>query len=71
MYLSIKDICQCIERFKFVIVFTDEKLHSCMFPSHLCDNKTKCINVTQFCDDVKDCNDGSDEGGMCGKCAYF
>lgn len=42
-----------------------------MFPSHLCDNKTKCINVTQFCDDVKDCNDGSDEGGMCGKCGFF
>lgn len=42
-----------------------------MFPSHLCDNKTKCINVTQFCDDVKDCNDGSDEGGMCGKCELF
>ncbi|XP_017777455.1 PREDICTED: low-density lipoprotein receptor-related protein 1 [Nicrophorus vespilloides] len=37
----------------------------CAHPSRYCDNKTKCIDVKQLCDDRIDCVDGSDEGLRC------
>ncbi|XP_050504790.1 prolow-density lipoprotein receptor-related protein 1 isoform X2 [Diabrotica virgifera virgifera] len=38
---------------------------SCEYPSRLCDNGTKCVDVEKLCDERKDCEDGSDEGLRC------
>ena len=40
---------------------------NCIAPSRSCDDNTKCVKVTQLCDKVKNCQDGSDEGGKCSK----
>ncbi|KAJ8961610.1 hypothetical protein NQ314_005912 [Rhamnusium bicolor] len=40
---------------------------NCEPPSKLCDNNTKCITLTQLCDNRQDCDDGTDEGGQ--KCS--
>ncbi|CAB3364278.1 Hypothetical predicted protein [Cloeon dipterum] len=41
------------------------KISPCEFPSRLCDNGTKCLEVGHLCNNVKDCVDGSDEGLRC------
>ncbi|XP_056636916.1 low-density lipoprotein receptor-related protein 1 isoform X1 [Diorhabda sublineata] len=38
---------------------------TCEYPSRLCDNDTRCIQVDALCDERKDCDDGSDEGSRC------
>lgn len=39
----------------------------CHYPSRLCDNGTKCIEVERLCDEKYDCHDKSDEGIRCSK----
>lgn len=50
---------------------TTEKLDYCSYPYHLCDNNTNCIEADMLCNDKRDCIDGSDEGGQCGKLKIF
>lgn len=61
-------LCLQVHRIIFFLDYniTEFKLSSsCEYPSRLCDNGTKCIDVDKLCDDRKDCNDGSDEGLRC------
>nr|XP_018901907.1 PREDICTED: prolow-density lipoprotein receptor-related protein 1 [Bemisia tabaci] len=52
---------------------------TCEYPSRLCDNNTKCVEVFQLCDEHYNCDDHSDEGGFCSqhrclyqdKCSHF
>jgi len=40
----------------------------CELPDRPCLNDSNtCIKVSNLCNDRKDCADGSDEGGVCGK----
>ncbi|XP_039297965.1 very low-density lipoprotein receptor [Nilaparvata lugens] len=45
----------------------DDSSHlvSCPYPSWMCDNNTRCIDVERLCDTRNDCKDQSDEGLKC------
>lgn len=55
--------CSEIRRRPNVGAFNESE--ECVHPNRLCKPNGKCVLAKQLCDRIRDCPDGSDEGGLC------